>query len=409
MKPPPWETVLLLAVVLPAVAIWGCRREQKSEALRAEARRATISVTAAVPKIEKVQRTVDVVGTMEPNEEVTISNKLDGRLQKVYVDLGDRVQVGQILAKIDDGDYALAMKQVEGSLREAMARLGLDRMPESPPNLDGSPAVSRAKADLDNAKANFQRLKALYEEHVISGQEYDDSATKLKLAEASHRAAIDEVRSLWMVVTDREAQANLARKRLQETAILAPLQGLVAKRLVSSGEYVKVGTQLFVLVQSDPIRLRGTVPERFSAEVKLGQAVRAGVDAFPNEVFAGLISRISPAADRVSRAFTVEALIGNKDGRLKAGFFARASILIRVDQDALTVPLGAIVRFAGITKLFVLDHGVAREKEVRTGMRLGDAIEITGGLHKNDRIITSGVTKLSDGVPVEAKEVRPPS
>jgi RND family efflux transporter MFP subunit len=409
LKAPHSKAALLLAVVLGSVAGSGCSREQRSEAQQAEATRAPVPVTVALPKVEKVQRTVDVVGTLEANEEVTVSNKLDGRLQRVYVDLGDRVQVGQILAKLDDGDYALALNQVEGSLREAMARLGLDRMPESPPNLEESPAVTRAKADLDNARANFERLEALYEERVISRQEYDDVATKLKLAHSSHRAAIDEVKSIWMVVTDREAQVRLAKKRLQETAMLAPLQGMVAKRLVSAGEYVKVGTPLLVLVQSDPLRLRGAVPERFAAEVKLGQSVRAGVDAFPTEVFTGFISRISPAADRVSRAFTVEALIRNRDGRLKVGFFARAAILTRVDQNALTVPAAAIVRFAGVAKLFILDNEVAREREVRTGMRLGDAVEITEGLRGNERVITSGMAKLTDGVPVRAKELVPVS
>lgn len=163
-----------------------------------------------------------------------------------------------------------------------------------------------------------------------------------------------------------------------------------------------MGAQLFSIVQDHPLKLRGMIPERFAPEVQTGQAVELKVDPFPNRTFKGKLSRISPAAEVTSRSFLVEALVDNPERQLKPNFFARAAIWTRVDPNALTVPQQALVTFAGVTKVFVVENGVAHEREVQTGIRVGtNEVEITGGLKPGELVAISGLTRLIDGAAVK--------
>jgi len=173
---------------------------------------------------------------------------------------------------------------------------------------------------------------------------------------------------------------------------------------VSAGEYVRPGMPLYHLVADDHLKLRGDVPERFAPELSVGQVVQIKVDAHPDNVFPGRLTRISPTANRDNRSIAVEALVPNQARRLKPGFFANASIVTRADDEALMIPETAVLRFAGVSRLFVVRDNVARQREVTTGTRgLQGLIEIVDGIEKGDVVVTSGLTKLEDGTPVTIK------
>ena len=177
--------------------------------------------------------------------------------------------------------------------------------------------------------------------------------------------------------------------------------------MVSAGEYVRAGTPLFDLVADHPLKLRGDVPERFAQELAVGQPVQIKVDAYPEVLFEGRLARVSPAANPENRSITVEAVVDNPDRRLKPGFFANASIVTRADDEAVVVPETAVISFAGVTKLFVVRDGVAYERHVRTGTRDDQGlIEIVEGLHADEVVATSGLSKLENGAPVT---IRPAS
>src|SRR5690606_21460554 len=126
----------------------------------------------------------------------------------------------------------------------------------------------------------------------------------------------------------------------------------------------------FRLVIADPLELRAAVAERYASELKVGQRAGAMTEATGEEIFYGKVSRINPTVDRASRTFDVEILIPNPDKRLPAGSFARAAIEARGDDDAVPVPLEAIVRFAGVVKVFVLRDGKAHSAPVKLGERM---------------------------------------
>lgn len=400
MKNPDWKPTTLL---LLASFLFSCDRSTSATKLEKQGlKEAAVPVTVVPVRAQKVQRTVEFVGTLYANEEVTVSSEVEGRIASISADLGDRVDRGKVLAKIADREFRLTVEQTEGSLKETLAKLGLEKVPS--PNFDVSKTspVIKAKAELDDAQVNLKRMKTLFDEKVISALEYDTTETRYKIALASYKNSLEEAKALLAIAYSREAQLGTAGEKLKNTVIYAPLAGSISKRLVSAGEFVKVGSQLFTIVQDNPLKLRGMIPERFAPEVRTGQMAELRVDPFPNRVFRGTLTRISPSVEVASRSFVVEALVENPERLLKPGFFAKAFILTHVDPNALTVPQQALVTFAGVTKVFVMENNIARERVVQTGVRVGaNEVEVTGGLKPGELIVISGLTRLTDGTAVK--------
>jgi len=190
--------------------------------------------------------------------------------------------------------------------------------------------------------------------------------------------------------------------------VKSPIDGFIEARLVSAGEYVKVGTPLFRIVDDHPIRLLGEVPEFYAASLKPGLPVDLAVDSRPGKTFRGTLRRISPASNPANRAIQVEVNFPNDDRALKSGFFGKAAILLRVDPDGISVPKPAVVTFAGIEKVFVIDNGVARERRVKLGDDLGDRVEVVQGVSAGQQVAVSRTGKLVEGsrVRVEAGDGR---
>jgi RND family efflux transporter MFP subunit len=393
-----WPLALLVAIFLA-----GCDRNTsaaKSESEDGEA--APLPVTVTPVRAQKVQRTVEMVATLYASEEVVVSSLVEGRLAVIEADLGDRVSAGQILAKIQDAEFRFAVEQAEASLKETLAKLGLDKLP--PPNFDVAKTSQAIKthAALNDARAHLGRMKALFEEKIISAQEYDSAETRYKTALADYKNSMEEARSTVALAYSKDAQLGAAHKRLKDTTVQAPLAGSISKRSISAGEYVKAGTPLLTIVQDHPLKLRGMIAERYLPEIRAGQSVEVRVDAFPDRTFTGKLTRIAPSAEVSSRSFLVEGLVENSARLLKPGFFAKASILTHVDPAALTVPQQALATFAGITKVFVIENDVARERVVETGVRVGtNEVEIVRGVRPGELVAISGLTRLVSGMRVK--------
>jgi membrane fusion protein (multidrug efflux system) len=219
---------------------------------------------------------------------------------------------------------------------------------------------------------------------------------------ANYKTSIEEARASLAAAFAKEAQLETSRKKLRDTSIAAPLAGSISKRSVSAGEYVKVAAPLFTIVQDNPLKLRGMIPERFAPEVRTDQTVEIRVDSFSNITFKGKLTRISPSSDVASRSFMVEGSVENPERRLKPGFFAHATVTTRVDADATTVPQQAVVSFAGVSKVFVAENNVARERVIQTAGRVGATaeVEITG-LKPGELVVISGLTRLTNGTPLK--------
>src|SRR5262249_48638367 len=161
------------------------------------------------------------------------------------------------------------------------------------------------------------------------------------------------------------------KKRLGDTAIRAPFAGYVAKRHLNAGEFVKENTAVFTLVALDPLKYTGTVPERFAPELKVGQRLDLGVEAYHGPVLSRPGARVSRGVEVQARSLALEGRGANADGKLRPGFFAKGAVLTRKDDAAAFVPAEAVVYFVGISKVFVVSAGKVEERMVRAGARQG--------------------------------------
>jgi RND family efflux transporter MFP subunit len=177
----------------------------------------------------------------------------------------------------------------------------------------------------------------------------------------------------------------LAKQQLEDTVVYSPLDGVVQEKKTSAGEYLAAGAPIVNVVRIDPLRLRVEVPERESHGVKMGQSVRVTVEGDP-ESYLGYIKRLSPTISEQNRVLSVEADVRN-NGRLRPGAFVKAEIVTNQTNTAVTVPPNALVTFAGIDKVIIVENGQALEKTVTVGRRGSDWVEIKVGVNVGQAVI----------------------
>jgi RND family efflux transporter MFP subunit len=392
--------LVLLGAVLLAVSGVACERD--TTPARAAARAKTQEprpVRVVVASVGPLPRTVTVTGTLAADEEVVAGFKVAGRVSEIAVDLGSPVRKGQVLARLDPTDFRLRVDQAEAALRQVRAGLGLPR-DGSAESVDPEKTalVREARAVLEEARLNRDRVARLWEKNLIARSEVDASQSRLLVAESRYQAALEEIRNRQELLAERRSGLALARQQLSDAVLSAPIDGAVRERRASVGEYLAAGAPVFGLVRVHPLRLRVAVPERDAPSVRVGQAVRVLLEGDP-VAHAGRVARLSPSIQEQNRTLIVEAEVANREGKLRPGSFARAEIVVEADRTAVMVPAPAVVTFAGIEKVFVVKDGKAVEKRIRTGRRSGDRVEILEGVAAGETVVADPGNLVS-GTPV---------
>jgi RND family efflux transporter MFP subunit len=228
--------------------------------------------------------------------------------------------------------------------------------------------------------------------------------TRLKVAEAAYQSAVDNAGGTKALLQDRRAAYDLALKKVHDATVKAPISGVVSERTVMVGEYIAERAPVATIVQVNPLKLRTGVQEKHAGIVKAGQAVEFRVESFGDALFKGRIAYVSPALDTTMRTFTIEALVDNGDRRLKPGFFAKGSIMTRVDEGVLAVPESAISTLAGVSSVYVIKDNKITQTSVQLGVRQGDLWEITSGLNGDETLANSRLNELANGTRVTQAE-----
>ncbi len=395
-----FPALALLGAALLAVSGVACGKDTTSAraAGRAKAQEPRpVRVVAAA--VGRLPRTVTVTGTLAADEEVVAGFKVAGRVSEIAVDLGSPVRKGQVLARLDPTDFRLRVEQAEAALRQVRAGLGLPR-DGSAENVDPEKTalVREARAVLEEARLNRDRMARLWEKNYIARSEVDASLSRLLVAESRYQAALEEIRNRQELLAERSSGLALARQQLADAVLSAPIDGAVRERRASVGEYLAAGAPVFGLVRNHPLRLRVAVPERDAPSVRVGQAVRVLLEG-DSAVHAGRVARLSPSIQEQNRTLIVEAEVANRDGRLRPGSFARAEIVVEADRTAVMLPASTVVTFAGLEKVFGVKDGKAVEKRIRTGRRSGDRVEILEGVAAGEPVVTDPGS-LVGGTPV---------
>ncbi len=389
----------LLCLLIPA-----CKSDYPASSREKGASETKGSRQVKTARVEQMPfgEAVTVNGTLAAYDQTTASVKVPGRLRTITVDLGSAVRRGQVIAQVEPQDYNLRVQQAEAALAQARARLGLSPDgKDDKVNPEQTGTVRQARAVLDEARLSRDRTTKLVEQGVVARSDFDSVDASYKVALSRYQDAIEEIRNRQGLLAQRRSELSLARQQLTDTSVYAPLDGIVQEKRASVGEYLAAGAPVVDIVRMDPLRLRAEVPERDAHNVRSGQNVRVTVDGDAN-VYVGQIVRLSPVIAQQSRMLMVEADVRN-NGKLRPGAFAHAEIVTDDAKMAVTVPNNAILTFAGIEKVILVQNGKALEKPVTTGRRNRDLTEIVAGVNVGDQVVVDP-GNLQSGQPVEVVE-----
>src|SRR6266567_3163533 len=379
---------ILPAALVPILFLTACKSDYPASGRTGSSDSKSVPRQVKTVKVGEtpIGETVTVNGTLAAYDQTTAGIKVPGRLQTITVDLGSVVRKGQNIAQLEQQDYKLHVQQAEAALAQARARLGLN--PDGADDRVSSEetgTVRQAKAVLEDAKLKRDRAAKLVQQGVIPHAEYDTVDADYKVALSRYQDALEEIRNRQGLLAQRRSELALAKQQLADTIVYSPLDGVVLTKKASVGEYLAAGAPVVDIVRINPLRLRVEVPEREAHNIRNGQSVRVSVEGDPNS-YLGYIKRLSPTIGEQNRVLAVEADVAN-NGRLRPGAFVKAEIITNQSATAVTVPVNAIVTFAGIEKVIVVENGKAIEKPVTTGRRGSDWIEIKSGVNVGDTVV----------------------
>ncbi len=398
-----WFTWCALALLVSAAGVGaGCSGEEaKQQARKGTARPAVPIRTTQVQRIA-IQRQVDLAGTLVSPDQAKVSSEVSGVVRQVQVEIGDEVQPGQVLVRLDPRELELALRGAESLLRQTEAQLGIDGIKSKEPLPDEQiSAVRTAIANRDDARAQLARAKRLMSQRLLPQADLETAETRVRVTEAAYQAAVENVQSLKASLHGLRAACDLAQKKLADAVIKSPVAGQVSERLVHPGEFILQNAQVVTIVQMNPLKLRTAVQERYAGMIQPNLPVKFGVESYPGESFVGSVANVSPAVDQGTRTFVVEVLVDNRNRRLKPGFFTKGVILVRRDENLMAVPEEAVSTLAGVSNVYIVNNNKVRQQIVTLGAREGKLLEVVSGLKGDEVLATSNLSQLANGVSVE--------
>jgi len=418
------------------LSLAACQRSETSASNSPAAGKAAIQ-TPTVATVRAITRevsaTVQATGSFVAHESSDVAPNEAGIVVTTLVDVGDFVQQGQVIARLDDRDAKLridqaraAQQQAEASVRQAQSKIGLGQNQAFDPNT--VPEVLAAKAAYESAvaqqrlaQADSKRYENLVNSGDVSRSAYDKARTQVETADAQvnatrqqYEASLNAARQNYQGVATQEAsqlgtraQLAMAEKVLADAQIRAPFAGYVSARPVTPGEYVSTSSKIATILRVTPIKLELQVPELYAQQMKRGLSVGASVTGYAGRVFQGSVTAINPAVDPNSRTFIVEVTFANGDVALRPGMFATARIVLPGSTQGIYIPQTALITDAttNSSQVFLIRDGKARLAVVQVGERDGDLVRILTGIPADAVLAIDHLQDLYDGQSVKVAEI----
>lgn len=332
-------------------------------------------------------------GKIQGRSEVPVVAKLPLKILSVDVEVGDEVQAGQVLVSLDPTDVAQKVRQAEAALAMAEAVL--------PPATEESAAAQGARLASESAHADLKRIEELHKEGAVSDQMLEQVRAKAAGAEAQYKNILDKERAARAQYDQAAAAVELAYSQLSDTAITAPISGVVSTVPVEAGQMVSSGTLVAMIVDMDEVKINIDISERDISHVKEGQEVTAKIKSLNNREVKGELTSLAPAADLRTQTFKAEIRIDNEDRAIKPGMFAEVSLKSVSVDNVVAVPSRAILQSGAHYIAYVIDENdIASVREVTMGLIGEDFTEIKSGLKEGDIVVVKGQHYLKDGSPV---------
>lgn len=316
-----------------------------------------MKVRAETARVEPLDQTISLVASVSANEAIEVKSEVDGTIEVIKFQEGQRVDRGDLLVTLDQRKLAAAVAQAEANFRLA--------------------------------SLNQDRAEAMLKNNTISQQEYDQATSTFQADQAA---------------------LELARQQLKDAKVSAPFDGLTGARMVSPGQVISRNTTITTLVDITPVKVEFRVPERYLGQLQAGQTIQFRVPAYPGETFRGQVYFVDPQVDVATRTVLVKATQDNQDGRLRPGMFGNLDLVLQVKEAAVTVPESALLRDGDQVFLYTISaEGTAQLVPVEIGSRQPGRVEITKGLSGGEMVIFEGTQKIGPGAPVTTSDAPAPA
>jgi RND family efflux transporter MFP subunit len=390
--------IILAALILLSISA-SCSPRTETQPPPQAARTTTVNVTTA--KQATIGRNLDYTGTTRPLKIVSLRSQATGQLLDLLVDVGDRVQLGQILARLDDRLLATVVRQEKAALSSLEAELALARIEVSNAQIE----VERLQLQYQQAKNDADRLEKLALEGAIPLQQSETAQTTAAVALKAVNSARSKIKVGEQVVAGIigriAAQKSVIAQEQQRqayTILKAPLTGIVIEKVKEPGDLVSIGDEILKIGDFQQVKVVVLLSELDLKTINLGQTVNVSLDAFGDRNFAGRITRIFPLTQGTTRRIPVEITIPNRDGLIKGGLLARVQFNNNSAAQVI-VPETAIVNQEKSPAIFVLSESNSQveKRPVRLGQALDGQVEIIAGVEPGERFVVNSSKPLKNG------------
>ena len=310
---------------------------------------APLNVDGIIATTSDFSSNIDITGSIEANEAVTLRSEVAGLVTGIYFKEGSNVSKGAALVKINDRD-------IQAQLREVITRENL-------------------------SASNENRAKQLLAKGAISQEEYDTSLAELQAL---------------------KSQVQLIRAQLAKTTIIAPFSGKVGLRNISMGEYITPSTTIANLLSTNPVKINFSIPEKYVSQLKSNSDISFNIDG-SNKTFSGKVFAIEPGINQTTRTLQIKALAQNASGELLPGSFAKVKLSLSTIKDAILIPTEAVIPVLKGKVVYISKNGKAQQVPVETGTRTADKILVLSGLNVGDTVLTTGAMALKPDADVKVK------
>jgi membrane fusion protein (multidrug efflux system) len=352
----------LILALAAALAVGGCGRPPGDE--RASAPEAAVPVEVTVLALSRAVTTVTATGTIRAAGDVQVSSEANGRVIEIPASVGDAVDVGDALVRLDPELAELAVQQARAQLLTADAERG-------------------------DAELGLKRAEYLWKNGDISDLDYETAQTRVTAAQAMHATA--------------EAGLAAAERQLRDTLISAPITGRVAFIYVEEGQLIAMGVPVAHVVNDDSLEVDFGVGEDRVVDLRAGLKATVTVRSLPGEEFAGRVEYVGRRADDMTKTYPVRVVLQNRGGRLRSGMVAEVSVAAREIPNAIVIERDWVIDRYGEPAVFVAVDSTAVLRKVELGAVLGGQVVVSSGLEPGERLISVGHTQVRDGAAIEVK------
>ena len=406
--------IIILFILISVVSFWNLRRtaslEENIEGMLTERvtseeneveekRKTEVEITEA--RYRSLRNYLSFEGIAEPARTMYVIPKIDGRVEDIYVEEGERVKPGDEILALETDEIDQKMKQAQAGLEAAQSQLDMAEKGAREEEINQlKEQIKQVESQVELAQDTYQRTKRLYEEGIVSGQEYDEVKTKKeeartglaqveeKLKMAQQGARQEEITAAQAKVKQAQAELELAELSFDDMVVEAQNEGIIHRIEAEVGQLISSDNPAAIKLDMDTIIASFEVGERDRVRLEKGQEVEVLVDAYDGKEFTGEVSMVSEAADPDTRMFDVEVEIENDSQEIKPGMYTRLEVVIEQLDNSLAIPKEAIKNLEnGSGEVYAIENNQVVEKEVIIEDTFSDLAEVSAGLRPGEQIV----------------------